>query len=88
MAVGLAAATACVVEDALNDLALWRICVERASPVVEKHPRLLRSLGAVGDSNRSGEGEALRRVRRESRSRRFVRQRRFSPFTNESRGDD
>ena len=46
VAVGLAAATACVVEDALNDLALWRICVERASPVVEKHPRLLRSLGA------------------------------------------
>ena len=46
VAVGLAAATACVVEDALNDLALWRICVERASPVVESHPRLRRSLGA------------------------------------------
>lgn len=46
VAVGLAAATACVIEDALNDLALWRICVERATPVVEKHPRLRRSLGA------------------------------------------
>ena len=46
VAVGLAAATACVVEDALNDLLLWRICVERASPVVESHPRLRRSLGA------------------------------------------
>lgn len=46
VAVGLAAATACVVEDALNDLVLWRICVARASPVVESHPRLQRSLGA------------------------------------------
>ena len=46
VAVGLAAATACVVEDVLNDLVLWRICVARASPVVESHPRLQRSLGA------------------------------------------
>jgi hypothetical protein len=38
--------TAWVVEDALNDLALWRICVNRATPIVESHQRLQRSLGA------------------------------------------
>jgi hypothetical protein len=45
VAVGLALATACVVEDALNDLVLWRICVARATPVVESHARLRNSLG-------------------------------------------
>ena len=46
VAVGIAGATAMVVEDALNDLALWRICKNHAVPVIETHPRLLRSLGA------------------------------------------
>ena len=46
VAVGLAFATAAMVEDALNDLALWRICVNRSTPVVEAHPRLLNALGA------------------------------------------
>jgi hypothetical protein len=46
VAVGIAGATALVVEDALNDLALWRICKNHAVPVIETHPRLLRSLGA------------------------------------------
>jgi len=45
VALGLAGATAFVVEDTLNDLALWRICRNRAAPVIDAHPRLRRSLG-------------------------------------------
>ena len=38
VALGLAGATAFVVEDTLNDLALWRICRNRAAPVIEFKP--------------------------------------------------